>query len=280
MSDMDGEAAFLASMGGQPAYDPAYQQPQEEEDDDDYDPSSFMPDALNAPETGDSTPAPAVAAPQTPADSAPVSAATSQAPSRTASRMSNAAPAPAVQPPRQIGGFIEEDDEEEDDTVQTSQVAGTNGSLAVASTNSPAQTPARSVNQTPVQVQTQPAVMGASSVVPNGAASTFSPAPPSQTATPVGSNVADATFTQPLQAPPQTNASLSNASVVPKARLPHDVVGQLEDRIQEDPKGDIEAWLSLIDHYRSKNKFDEARQVYDRFFKVFPTAVSRILGPY
>jgi cleavage stimulation factor subunit 3 len=59
-----------------------------------------------------------------------------------------------------------------------------------------------------------------------------------------------------------------------KARLPQDRVGMLEDRIQLDPKGDIEAWLALLAEHRNKNKLEEARKTYDRFFKVFPTAVS------
>lgn len=65
------------------------------------------------------------------------------------------------------------------------------------------------------------------------------------------------------------------ASILPKARLPHDRMGILEDRIKEDPKGDIDAWLSLITEYRSRHKLDEARAVYERFFQVFPQAVSK-----
>ena len=59
-----------------------------------------------------------------------------------------------------------------------------------------------------------------------------------------------------------------------KARLPHDIVGLLEDRIKEDERGDIEAWLELINEYRKKGKLDDARKIYERFFLVFPAAVS------
>ncbi len=62
-------------------------------------------------------------------------------------------------------------------------------------------------------------------------------------------------------------------SVLPKARLPHDKIGILEDRIQDDEKGDIDAWLSLIAEHRKRGKLDEARKTYEKFFKVFPTAV-------
>ena len=61
---------------------------------------------------------------------------------------------------------------------------------------------------------------------------------------------------------------------IPKARLPHDRVGMLEDRIKEDPRGDMAAWLSLISEHRKRNKLDDVRSTYDRFFKVFPAAVS------
>lgn len=62
-----------------------------------------------------------------------------------------------------------------------------------------------------------------------------------------------------------------------KARLPHDTIGILEDRIKDDPRGDLEAWLELISENRKRGKLDEARNVYERFFLVFPTAVSSSL---
>ena len=60
---------------------------------------------------------------------------------------------------------------------------------------------------------------------------------------------------------------------IPKVRLPHDTIGILEDRIKEDQRGDIEAWLELIAEYRKRGKLDDARSVYERFFVVFPSAV-------
>jgi cleavage stimulation factor subunit 3 len=63
------------------------------------------------------------------------------------------------------------------------------------------------------------------------------------------------------------------ASAVPKGRLAHDVVGILEDRIKEDPRGDVLAWLELIDELKRRNKQDEVRRLYDRYFEVFPLAV-------
>lgn len=62
-------------------------------------------------------------------------------------------------------------------------------------------------------------------------------------------------------------------STLPKARLPHDKVGMLEDRIKDDERGDMDAWLSLISEHRKRGKVDESRKTYERFFGVFPSAV-------
>lgn len=60
-----------------------------------------------------------------------------------------------------------------------------------------------------------------------------------------------------------------------RKRLPQDTVGRLEDRIAEDPRGDIPAWLALIGEHKRKGKFDDARAVYERFFQVFPQAAEQ-----
>lgn len=82
---------------------------------------------------------------------------------------------------------------------------------------------------------------------------------------------AQQTSTEPGKS--QTPA-IPEASSAPRGRLPHDRVGILEDRIQADPRGDMEAWLELISEHRSRNKIEGARQVYERFLGVFPAAVS------
>lgn len=80
-----------------------------------------------------------------------------------------------------------------------------------------------------------------------------------------------------------TKAAQSAAQVAPtqktttggkRKRLPQDLVGQLEDRIADNPRGDVDAWLSLIEEHKRKGKFDDARAVYERFFVIFPQAVS------
>ena len=66
---------------------------------------------------------------------------------------------------------------------------------------------------------------------------------------------------------------LTNGPMTPKARLPHDKIGILEDRIKEDERGDLDAWLTLIDEHKKRGKLDEARKVYERFLAIFPSSV-------
>lgn len=87
-------------------------------------------------------------------------------------------------------------------------------------------------------------------------------------------DVAEPSHLIPLVHTNAASTADASASSVTKARLPHDHVGLLEDRIKEDPRGDLDAWLSLIAEHQRRNKLDEARAVYERFFKVFPSAVS------
>ncbi|EFW20312.1 mRNA 3'-end-processing protein rna14 [Coccidioides posadasii str. Silveira] len=107
----------------------------------------------------------------------------------------------------------------------------------------------------------------------------------SSTAIPTGAPVQSDTASKPDEAAlavpsiaQSTNSSIAATPIptpVSKGRLPHDRVGILEDRIQADPRGDTEAWLELISEHRSRNKLDSARQVYERFFKVFPWAAEQ-----
>ena len=62
-------------------------------------------------------------------------------------------------------------------------------------------------------------------------------------------------------------------SAAPKARLPHDKIGILEDRIKEDPRGELDAWQNLINEHKKRGKLEDARSVYERFLVVFPSAV-------
>lgn len=284
MADMNGEAAFLAAMAGD-EYDPAHQQlepdmPEEEEDDDDYDPSSFMPDvpavAADNADNADSASIAASATPQHEAPSQPPSQAPSQAPSRTTSTQPISA-IQTAQKPKTIGGFIEEDDDEDDEEEAQNATAqnGANGALAVASQNTPLQSPHRSLTQ----VYNASKDAATDHVVPNGhgAAMPESVSTPTSFVQNQGAPADQKPATPATPAPQPSAQSLpisSSNSTAQKPRLPQDRIGQLEDRIAEDPKGDINAWLELVNLHRQKGKLDDARQVYERFFDVFPTAVS------
>ena len=75
--------------------------------------------------------------------------------------------------------------------------------------------------------------------------------------------------------PQPSNEATAVSLALPKARLPHDTVGILEDRIKEDPVGDIAAWLDLIKEHRQRGKIDDARSVYDRFLIQLPSAAEQ-----
>ena len=79
----------------------------------------------------------------------------------------------------------------------------------------------------------------------------------------------------PVQAPMSARGSIPGSQ---KVRLPNDLIGILEDRIKEDSKGDVDAWLGLIDEYKRRGKSNDVRSVYKRFLKAFPLAVSWVRG--
>jgi cleavage stimulation factor subunit 3 len=162
--------------------------------------------------------------------------------------------------PRTHGGFVIDEDEEEE-----SEVGSKNGhSLLSPGVSQERVTPSPLNNVLPTQD------LSLQSTEDGDAAN----------ATPAFSELA--AVSQPDQTiitnagPQPSNHSVHRNGTVPiqKARLPHDRIGMLEDRIKDDPKGDLDAWLSLIAEHRKRNKLDDARGVYDRFFKVFPLAVS------
>jgi len=164
--------------------------------------------------------------------------------------------------PKTVGGFIADDSDEEYDASTPAQAATT---LQPASN-----TPNRTISPSPLQasvtqqdLQDHPANQGDLK-----AAQSSYTLPVNSSVTGVPSVQAPATQVLTSAGPAAQGVSL------PKARLPHDTTGILEDRIKDDPRGDLDAWLSLISEHRRRNKLDDARAVYDRFFKVFPQAVS------
>jgi cleavage stimulation factor subunit 3 len=166
--------------------------------------------------------------------------------------------------PKTVGGFIADDSDEEYDASTPPQPT----SLQPSTSN----TPSRAIAPSPLQ-----------NSVSQGDLQTLTENPKDSTVGTSTSNTPSVNpsiggVTRSLQAPQVlTSAAPVQGTSVPKARLPHDKTGILEDRIKEDPRGDIEAWLSLISEHCNRNKLDEARAVYERFFKVFPQAVSLAL---
>ena len=84
-----------------------------------------------------------------------------------------------------------------------------------------------------------------------------------------------ANTTGDLPAVPSTNGQVMN--ITTKPRLPHDRIGILEDKIKEDEKGNLGAWLELIAELKKRGKNEEVRKAYERFLAVFPMAVSLFL---
>ena len=146
-----------------------------------------------------------------------------------------------IKKPRTVGGFVVDDEDDEGSPPPTSAIA--NHQSALSSAQNPSSY--RSHTQTPLQAQN-----------------------PSGSLAPVPSNPSASVSANPI------NGAAANSSL-PAGRLAQDRVGMLEDRITDDPRGDMEAWKELISEYQRRSRYDEARAVYDRFFKVFPQAVSK-----
>jgi cleavage stimulation factor subunit 3 len=182
--------------------------------------------------------------------------------------------------PRTVGGFVDESEEEEEESA----AQPTEASAALQNATGATESPQRSFTNTPNNTLPNPDVQLHSAQAQDLASI---PAPavnepaPSIASLPNGSAPLSATkpgapdvltiSTRPSAAPvtpAPTSASL------PKTRLPQDRVGILEDSIAEDPRGDIEAWLSLIEEHRRRHKHEEARATFERFLTVFPSSVS------
>jgi cleavage stimulation factor subunit 3 len=253
MSDSDLQQGFEGE-----AYDPmqtaAYDDADlvDEEDDDDYDPSNMQ--------FQDARP--------------------SEQPATDGSADSSSTQPSAPVKQRTVGGFIEDDDDDEEDTP-TVNMTGQD----IAAAMSVAGQQQRSVTQTPVNnatpdISIEQAATTAAAAQDQGSSGVTVPsininnsAPPSTNG--VGAAIGLTPSQSPLPPNPVVVAVASSSSTVPlpKARLPQDRVGILEDRIAADPRGDTDAWLSLIEEYKQRNKIEEVYETYERFLKIFPQAV-------
>lgn len=260
------------SLGQQDEYDPANTaQHDEEEEEDDYDPSN-----LHFGDNGaDSTQQQEPQAEQDDDEAEDVEMdAQDSSPEPEPSAQSSTEPTnlpvhtQAAPKQRTVGGFVVDDDEDDEDMP----LAGTNGQQlneaesGIATPNNTLPTPDTSIDKA---AQDQGHSDSGAAVpldhhhaLSNGAEKVPSTKSLAQTSLPVPS--------------PATKVPVQSTSSVPlpKARLPQDKVGILEDRIADDPRGDVDAWMSLINEHQRRSKFDDARAVYDRFLHVFPFAVS------
>jgi cleavage stimulation factor subunit 3 len=190
---------------------------------------------------------------------------------------SSAAPAPASAP-RLRGGFEVDDDEDNEDVdpgkdevdVYDPTVGFDVDTPTPAHIQTPldrtAQSPERENGTTPVPVQ--------SSGSPAGASSSILTAGPGATSVSAEESAHALVESQAKAAPSQSDLNGSVLPLVSKSRLAHDIVGILEDRIEEDPRGDTEAYLELINELKSRNKEAEVRKVYDNYLTKFPLDVS------
>ena len=236
-----------------------------------------------------------------------VSVAGSQIPSRTSSTVPATTTAPPVKSPpssvtkpRTIGGFAADDSDDEDAVPPfQSKGAGSNGQSALGGSaqSQSIASPLRSVTQTP-NISSNNASSSQNVLIKDATAAdasarqetsavadqnsvslsnAVSGAPSSVTPQPQSSSLlvpAPATPTAAVSTEQPGSSGHAASSALPRQRLPTDVIGILEDRIVEDSRGDLDAWLSLIGEYKKRNRFDDARAVWERFFTVFPTAVS------
>ena len=183
--------------------------------------------------------------------------------------------------PRTVGGFIVDDDEDDSGMPRPSvQVNGFHGGIGDSSSNTPqhsisfphAAQPAHFNGDAPEQAIAQD--QNHAAFVPNGIADDV----PLASALPVGDSqglgAVESSTDVPAVQVSSIASPLENVKSLPRARLPQDKIGMLEDRIKEDPRGDLDAWMSLINEHKRRNKVEDVRATYDRFLEVFPTSVS------
>jgi cleavage stimulation factor subunit 3 len=279
MADLPAELAFLQSLQSNAPVNyesPASDRPVEDagdEDEEDYDPSNLTYGTGSTSQPADVN-----------ALLSPAAIDLSTNPSRTVSAASNVGSAGVrTRQPRTVGGFVIDDDDEDEITFSHPSVEVANGMMSAENGTSHLQGQGRTLSQvhsptSDVAIHNAAQQKMASPVVSNGAAENL-PSVNVNASHPPGASATDGVDPRSSHAVPvpqnaPTPDEHARATSLPKSRLPQDRVGIMEDRIAEDPRGDIEAWLTLIGEHRRRNKLDEARAVYDRFLKVFPSSVS------
>ncbi|KAJ5516798.1 hypothetical protein N7527_008358 [Penicillium freii] len=305
MADDEAEAAFFQAQAlNTDSQSPTVEQEGDNSDaeSDDYDPSLALGDQYSAsfPETQKPDPGPADAAPSdetedsipnpTAASDADVASdadagqtSDSPAPSQNPSHAESSTPVPAsaaeAQPKtRTIGGFEVDDDEDDegDAEYEPPAVLGGEDVNAVPVTMSEDPNSGNAMQNTTPDVSSHQAEQAPASG-PDVANSSYSP-DPVHNIDPSSAPVQLQWAAQDLQSATMQNSTVPSSvpdSPASKGRLAHDRVGMLEDRIREDPRGDIPAWLELIAEHRGRSRLDSARDTYERFLKLFPMAADQ-----
>ncbi|KAI4596998.1 mRNA 3'-end-processing protein rna14 [Pestalotiopsis sp. 9143b] len=84
---------------------------------------------------------------------------------------------------------------------------------------------------------------------------------------------------QPFTHSPQDHPTASHTAEIPtqvsngqasSQHMPANIIGILEERVKNDPRGDMDAWLALIEETRRHNVVQSSRSVYERFLQTFP----------
>ncbi|KAI9728344.1 MAG: mRNA 3'-end-processing protein rna14 [Chrysothrix sp. TS-e1954] len=187
--------------------------------------------------------------------------------------------------PRTVGGFLVDDDEDDSGMPeQAVEADGPNGLLDVEDPSSNA--PERSAIPSPPTTQTAqsngdvPEQANAqdhdpADFVPNGIADDVPLASVPTVDDSKDLGAVESSKDVPAVQVPSAASPKENVKPLPRARLPQDKIGMLEDRIKEDPKGDLDAWMTLINEYKRRNKVDDVRATYNRFLEVFPTSAEQ-----
>lgn len=154
-------------------------------------------------------------------------------------------PKPAAKKTKTAGGFIVDSDSEDDDS-STPEPSGLAALPASNRTDPSAPSPLQNVTTLP------------------------------EARAPASSNQEQGTQ-RTSAAAPDSGLDQSFAASIPAAntqqKVAQDKIAVLEDRVREDPRGALDAWLALMREYRDRSKINDARKTYDRFLALFPQAV-------
>ncbi|KAJ5918797.1 hypothetical protein N7454_009941 [Penicillium verhagenii] len=311
MADDEAEQAFFQAQATEAESDnaiPTEDQPADADNDEDeeeeYDPSKTLDDqyegTIETPQDydDDSTALNPIVSTEDPDTGAAGDAsnpsqepslAESQSPTPIPPTTGTAQPQPQT---RTIGGFVDEDDEDEDEVGDADEdEAEDENDKDEADYEPPAALEVDDTDAMPMTMSEDPSSGNANqntspdvSLHPEGAAtvpdlanSSYSHVPVPNIDSSISGQVSSWTGValDPSLQSSTVPTPVSDDSAADRSRLPHDRVGILQDRVDEDPRGDLSAWLELIAEHRGRNRLDSAREIYEQFLKVFPMAADQ-----